>query len=86
MCLFVNVSEVDEKEIGAPEKCPEHTFEVAHSRRRSYLITAENEEEKHAWIETIKVCCRKAEGKHGARTNAVVFVLSITNDVHYDCI
>ena len=32
--------EVDEKEIGTPEKYPEHTFEVSHSRRRSYLITA----------------------------------------------
>ncbi|XP_027056438.1 PH domain-containing protein DDB_G0267786-like [Pocillopora damicornis] len=53
---------VDEKEIGTPEKYPEHTFEVSHSRRRSYLITAENDEDKHAWIEAFKVCCRKAEG------------------------
>ena len=59
--------EVDEKEIGTPEKYPEHTFEVSHSRRRSYLITAENDEDKHAWIEAFKVCCRKAEGKQGVR-------------------
>ncbi len=56
-------SEVDEKEMGAPDKYPEHTFEVHHSRRRSYLITAENEEDKNAWVETFKVCCRKASGK-----------------------
>lgn len=53
---------VDEKEIGAAEKLPEHTFEVGHSRRRSYLITAENEEDKNAWVETFKICCRKAKG------------------------
>ena len=56
-------SEVDEKEIATPEKYPEHTFEVGHSRRRAYLITAENEEDKKAWVETFKVCCRKALGK-----------------------
>lgn len=49
--------------MGAPDKYPEHTFEVAHPRRRAYLITAENEEDKNAWVETLKVCCRKAEGK-----------------------
>lgn len=54
---------VDEKEVGAPEKLPEHTFEVGHDRRRSYLITAENEEDKQAWVETFKTCCRKANGK-----------------------
>jgi len=54
---------VDEKEVGAPEKLPEHTFEVGHSRRRSYLITAESEEDKKDWVETFKVCCRKADGK-----------------------
>ena len=54
---------VDENEVGAPEKLPEHTFEVGHDRRRSYLITAENEEDKQAWVETFKVCCRKAKGK-----------------------
>lgn len=57
------VSEVDEKEIATPEKYPEHTFEVGHSRRRAYLITAESEEDKKAWVETFKVCCRKASGK-----------------------
>lgn len=59
---LAKLMKVDEKEVGAPEKLPEHTFEVAHSRRRSYLITAENDEDKSAWIETFKVCCRKAEG------------------------
>ena len=54
---------MDEKEVGAPEKLPEHTFEVGHDRRRSYLITAENEEDKQAWVETFKICCRKAKGK-----------------------
>lgn len=54
---------MDENEVGAPEKLPEHTFEVGHDRRRSYLITAENEEDKQAWVETFKVCCRKAKGK-----------------------
>ena len=54
---------VDEKEVGAPEKLPEHTFEVGHSRRRSYLITAENEQDKMSWVEAFKVCCRKAYGK-----------------------
>ena len=54
---------VDEKEVGAPEKLPEHTFEVGHDRRRSYLITAENEEDKQTWVETFKTCCRKANGK-----------------------
>ncbi|XP_074614947.1 PH domain-containing protein DDB_G0267786-like isoform X2 [Acropora palmata] len=53
---------VDENEIGGMEKLPEHTFEVGHSRRRSYLITAETEEEKVDWVETFKVCCRKADG------------------------
>ncbi|XP_073242754.1 PH domain-containing protein DDB_G0267786-like [Porites lutea] len=53
---------VDENEVGAPEKLPEHTFEVGHDRRRSYLITAENEEDKQAWVETFKICCRKAKG------------------------
>lgn len=53
---------VDEKEAGSPEKLPEHTFEVGHSRRRSYLITAENEESKKEWVETFKVSCRKADG------------------------
>ena len=56
------VSDVDEKEMGSPEKYPDHTFEVAHSRRRAYFITAENEEDKKAWVETFKVCCRKASG------------------------
>lgn len=59
---LAKLMKVDEKEISTPEKLPEHTFEVAHSRRRSYLITAENDEDKSAWIETFKVCCRKAEG------------------------
>ncbi|XP_029214232.2 PH domain-containing protein DDB_G0267786-like [Acropora millepora] len=53
---------VDENEIGGMEKLPEHTFEVGHSRRRSYLITAETEDEKVDWVETFKVCCRKADG------------------------
>ena len=57
------ISEVDEKEIASPDKYPEHTFEVGHSRRRAYLITAENEQDKNAWVETFKVCCRKASGK-----------------------
>lgn len=54
---------MDENEIGGMEKLPEHTFEVGHSRRRSYLITAETEDEKVDWVETFKVCCRKADGK-----------------------
>ncbi|XP_068689831.1 PH domain-containing protein DDB_G0267786-like, partial [Montipora foliosa] len=53
---------VDEEEVSSPEKLPEHTFEVGHSRRRSYLITAESEEDKADWVETFKVCCRKADG------------------------
>ncbi|KAL9988023.1 hypothetical protein ACROYT_G002420 [Oculina patagonica] len=59
---LAKLMKVDEKEMGAPDKYPEHTFEVHHSRRRSYLITAENEEDKNAWVETFKVCCRKASG------------------------
>ncbi|KAJ7370918.1 hypothetical protein OS493_028992 [Desmophyllum pertusum] len=59
---LAKLMKVDEKEMGAPDKYPEHTFEVAHPRRRAYLITAENEEDKNAWVETLKVCCRKAEG------------------------
>ena len=62
---------MDEKEIGTPDKYPEHTFEVGHSRRRAYLITAENEEDKNAWVEMFKVCCRKASGKS-------VFELSVS--------
>ena len=54
---------VDEKDIGAQEKCPEHTFEVMHSRRRAYLITAESEEGKNAWVEVFKQCCRKSRGE-----------------------
>ena len=54
---------MDENEIGGIEKLPEHTFEVGHPRRRSYLITAETEDEKVDWVETFKVCCRKANGK-----------------------
>ena len=61
-CTPCYISGVDEKEVGTPDKLPEHTFEVSHSRRRSYLITAENEEDKKAWVETFKVCCRKAQG------------------------
>lgn len=59
---LAKLMKVDEKEIGTPDKYPEHTFEVGHSRRRAYLITAENEEDKNAWVEMFKVCCRKASG------------------------
>ena len=62
VCTVDYVSDVDEKEMHAPEKYPDHTFEVSHSRRRAYLITAENEEDKNAWVEMFKVCCRKAKG------------------------
>lgn len=70
---------MDEKEAGSPEKLPEHTFEVGHSRRRSYLITAENEESKKEWVETFKVCCRKADGEPELRSGNVVTILCITN-------
>jgi len=81
---FANfVSEVDEKEIATPEKYPEHTFEVGHSRRRAYLITAENEEGKKAWVETFKICCRKASGKSALNFLSLHSKLPRIECIHY---
>jgi len=79
------VAEVDEKELPTPEKYPEHTFEVGHSRRRAYLITAENEEDKNAWVETFKVCCRKASGKSALNFLSLYSKLQCIECIHVHC-
>jgi hypothetical protein len=49
-------------EVGEGKKYPEHTFEVYHSRRRSFYICAASEQEKQDWVRTFKECCWRAYG------------------------
>jgi len=53
---------MDVSAIPKPKEYPKLTFEIHHYRRRSYFITAENEEEFKSWVDTFKYVCYRAYG------------------------
>jgi len=53
---------IDLSQLPKPKEYPEFTFEVHHSRRRSYFIQASSKEEKDEWVEMFKTCCRRSWG------------------------
>jgi len=45
-----------------PKEYPKGTIEIHHSRRQSFYINFDNDEERKQWIEALQNCCRWAYG------------------------
>lgn len=55
--MNMNVSDLPK-----PKEYPKFTLELHHSKRRSWYIQAENEEEFKQWADQFRTCCRRAWG------------------------
>jgi len=53
---------IDMSQVPKPKEYPKLTFEVHHYRRRSYFLTAANEEDFKAWVDVFKTVCWRAYG------------------------
>lgn len=45
-----------------PKQYPKNTMELHHSRRQTYLIHVENDDEFKKWVEQMRTCCWRARG------------------------
>jgi hypothetical protein len=53
---------IDMSELPKPKEYPPFTIEIHHSRRRTYYVKAENEEQFKEWCDMFRSCCRNAYG------------------------
>lgn len=62
LCINNNILGVDFESIPKPKEYPPLTFELYHSRRRCYFITASTKEEFDDWVAQFRTCCWHARG------------------------